>query len=88
MVMIYTEHAMMQMTHPVMLLIRLKLIVYFGYRLANIKLVWGIWFAAGGFLSFFCDLTTHPPLQGERRRYFKHVQAFYLPNHHWLYIPQ
>jgi len=38
MVIIYTAHAIMQTAHPVMLLMRLKLIIYFGYRLANINM--------------------------------------------------
>jgi hypothetical protein len=50
---------MMQMIHPVMLLIRLKLIVYFSYRLANIKLVWGLCLPFVFFYLFFSTAERH-----------------------------
>ncbi len=46
----------MQMIHPVMLLMRLKLININGYRLANIILVCGLPFGVAVFLVFFLPL--------------------------------
>ena len=74
MVIIYTAHAIMQMIHPVMLLMRLKLINMIWlypdtYREANI-MMFGVWC-----LPFGDFLQPHPPSPSPkaRERYIKHI---------------